>query len=70
MLITLGGMQGLYLAAQAFGARSVSHAPSFFFPQVIAEAGGSCVATGGADGAPDWDGVRGARSTPRRRSRS
>jgi aspartate/methionine/tyrosine aminotransferase len=54
VLITLGGMQGLYLAARAYGTRSVTHAPSFFFPQVIAEAGGSCVTTGGADGAPDW----------------
>jgi aspartate/methionine/tyrosine aminotransferase len=55
VLITLGGMQGLYLAAQAFGAQAVTHAPSFFFPQVIAEAGGACIATGGADGAPDWE---------------
>ena len=54
VLVTLGGMQGLYLAAQAFGARTVTHAPSFFFPQVVAEAGGTCVATGGADGPPDW----------------
>ncbi|HEY4349160.1 MAG TPA: pyridoxal phosphate-dependent aminotransferase [Gaiellaceae bacterium] len=55
VLITLGGMQGLYLAAQAFGARSVVHAPSFFFPQVVAATGGSCVSTGGADGGPDWE---------------
>jgi aspartate/methionine/tyrosine aminotransferase len=48
-------MQGLYLAAQCFGARAVVHAPSFFFPQVVAVAGGSCTATGGADGPPDWD---------------
>ncbi len=55
VLVTLGGMQGLYLAAQAFGARSVSHAPSFFFPQVVAATGGRCRATGGADGPPDWE---------------
>ena len=54
VLITLGGMQGLYLAAQAFGAHTVTHAPSFFFPQVVAAAGGTCVATGGAGGPPDW----------------
>ena len=55
VLVTLGGMQGLYLAAQAFGARSVTHAPAFFFPQIIAATGGSCAVTGGRDGAPDWD---------------
>jgi aspartate aminotransferase len=54
VLITLGGMQGLYLAAQAFGARTVTHAPSFFFPQIVAATGGTCIATGGADGPPDW----------------
>ena len=54
VLVTLGGMQGLYLAALIFGARSVTHAPGFFFPQIVAAAGGSCIVTGGADGAPDW----------------
>jgi aspartate/methionine/tyrosine aminotransferase len=54
VLVTVGGMQGLYLAARCFGGRVVVHAPSFFFPQVVAETGGSCVATGGAGGAPDW----------------
>jgi len=54
VLVTLGGMQGLYLAAQAFGTRSVTHAPAFFFPQIIAATGGSCTVTGGADGPPDW----------------
>lgn len=54
VLITLGGMQGLYLAAQAFGTRAVTPRPSFFFPQVVAAAGGSCVGTGGVDGRPDW----------------
>jgi aspartate/methionine/tyrosine aminotransferase len=53
--VTLGGMQGLYLAARAFGARAVTHAPSFFFPQLVRVAGGACTATGGADGPPDWD---------------
>jgi aspartate/methionine/tyrosine aminotransferase len=42
VLVTLGGMQGLYLAARAFGTRTVSHAPSFFFPQLIEAAGGTC----------------------------
>jgi aspartate/methionine/tyrosine aminotransferase len=55
VLITLGGMQGLHLAAAAFGGRAVCHAPSFFFPQVVAAAGGTCARTGGADGAPDWE---------------
>jgi aspartate/methionine/tyrosine aminotransferase len=49
VIVTLGGMQGLYLAARAFGARSVTHAPSFFFPQLVASAGGSC------DVAYDWE---------------
>jgi aspartate/methionine/tyrosine aminotransferase len=55
VLVTLGGMQALYLAAHAFGKDAVTHAPSFFFPQLVAEAGGRCVATGGADGPPDWE---------------
>lgn len=42
VLITVGGMQALYLVAQVYGARTVSHAPSFFFPQVVEAAGGSC----------------------------
>ncbi|HUY72317.1 MAG TPA: pyridoxal phosphate-dependent aminotransferase [Gaiellaceae bacterium] len=54
VLITLGGMQALHLAAQAFGARTVTHAPSFFFPQIVAGTGGTCTATGGGDGQPDW----------------
>jgi aspartate/methionine/tyrosine aminotransferase len=49
VLVTLGGMQGLYLAALAFGARTVSPAPAFFFRQVIEAAGGSCRL------AYDWD---------------
>jgi aspartate/methionine/tyrosine aminotransferase len=48
-------MQALYLAAQCFGRRAVSHAPAFFFPQVVAATGGECTVTGGADGPPDWD---------------
>jgi aspartate/methionine/tyrosine aminotransferase len=54
VLVTLGGMQGLYLAATAFGSRTVTHAPAFFFPQVVSAAGGHCLATGGGEGAPDW----------------
>lgn len=49
VIVTLGGMQGLYLAARAFGRRAVSHAPSFFFPQVVEAAGGRCTV------AYDWD---------------
>ncbi len=49
VLVTLGGMQGLYLAARAFGQRAVAHAPSFFFPQVIEAAGGSCAIAYGWD---------------------
>jgi aspartate/methionine/tyrosine aminotransferase len=49
VIVTLGGMQGLYLAARAFGQRTVTHAPSFFFPQLIDAAGGQCAV------AYDWD---------------
>jgi aspartate/methionine/tyrosine aminotransferase len=49
VLVTVGGMQGLYLAARAFGARAVTHAPSFFFPQLVEAAGGRCAV------AYDWD---------------
>ena len=55
VLVTVGGMQALYVAARCFGGRSVSHAPSFFFPQLVAAAGGTCLATGGSGGRPDWD---------------
>ena len=49
VIVTLGGMQGLYLAARAFGRRTVTHAPSFFFPQLVDAAGGQCTVT------YDWD---------------
>ena len=49
VLVTAGGMQGLYLAARAFGARTATHAPSFFFPQLVEAAGGRCAV------ARDWD---------------
>jgi aspartate aminotransferase len=49
VLVTVGGMQGLYLVAQVYGARAVSHAPAFFFPQVVDTAGGTCAV------AYDWD---------------
>ncbi len=42
VLVTLGGMQALYLAARCFGRRAVTHAPAFFFPQVVEGAGGTC----------------------------
>jgi aspartate/methionine/tyrosine aminotransferase len=54
VLVTLGGMQGLYLAARAFGARAVTHAPSFFFPQIVEVAGGRCAV------GYDWDEVAAA----------
>ena len=49
VIVTLGGMQALYLAARAFGARAIAHAPAFFFPQLIETAGGTCAV------AYDWD---------------
>jgi aspartate aminotransferase len=49
VLVTVGGMQALYLVAQVFGGHAVSHAPGFFFPQVIEAAGGDCAV------AYDWD---------------
>jgi aspartate/methionine/tyrosine aminotransferase len=49
VIVTLGGMQALYLAARAFGRNAVSHAPAFFFPQLVASAGGRCAV------AYDWD---------------
>ena len=55
VLVTLGGMQGLHLAASAFGARAVCHAPSFFFRQVVESVGGECRRSGGGEGPPDWE---------------
>lgn len=49
VVVTVGGMQGLYLAARAFGGRTVTHAPAFFFQQLVEVAGGSCIL------AYDWD---------------
>lgn len=49
VLVTLGGMQGLYLAARVFGHRTVTHAPSFFFPQIVAAVGGRCTIARGWD---------------------
>lgn len=49
VIVTLGGMQGLYLAARAFGRQTVTHAPSFFFPQLVEAAGGSCAIAYGWD---------------------
>jgi aspartate/methionine/tyrosine aminotransferase len=43
VLVTVGGMQALHLVAQVYGARAVSHAPAFFFPQVVEAAGGRCL---------------------------
>jgi aspartate aminotransferase len=55
VLVTVGGMQGLSLATYLFGSHSVSHAPSFFFPQVVAVTGGTCTVTGRLNGPPDWE---------------
>ena len=55
VLITLGGMQAVHLAARVAGRAAVTHAPGFFFPQLVAAAGGRCLAVGGRDGPPDWD---------------
>jgi aspartate/methionine/tyrosine aminotransferase len=55
VLITVGGMQGLHLAATVYGSRAVCHAPSFFFAQLVAAVGGSCLRTGGDEGPPDWE---------------
>ena len=55
VLITVGGMQALHLAASVYGARAVVHSPSFFFPQLVAAVGGSCQRTGGEAGPPDWE---------------
>jgi aspartate/methionine/tyrosine aminotransferase len=49
VLVTVGGMQALWLAAQVHGRSTVSHAPAFFFPQVVDAAGGRCKV------AYDWD---------------
>jgi aminotransferase len=49
VLVTVGGMQALYLVAQVYGARATSHAPGFFFPQVVEAAGGTCTV------AYDWN---------------
>jgi aspartate/methionine/tyrosine aminotransferase len=49
VLVTVGGMQGLYLVAQVYGARTVSHAPSFFFPQVVEAVGGTSTIAYGWD---------------------
>ena len=40
VLVTLGGMQALYLAAQRVRSAGGRHAPSFFFPQVVDATGG------------------------------
>jgi aspartate/methionine/tyrosine aminotransferase len=49
VIVTLGGMQALYLAARAFGRNTVAHAPAFFFRQLVEAAGGRCTLT------YDWD---------------
>lgn len=57
VLITVGSMHALHLAAAVCtsdAAGAISPAPSFFYKDVVAAAGGSCQWTGGDDGPPDW----------------
>ena len=57
VVITVGSMHALHLAAAVCtndAGRAVSHAPSFFYQDVVAAAGGHCLWTGGEDGPPDW----------------
>jgi aspartate/methionine/tyrosine aminotransferase len=49
VLVTVGGMQALWLVAAVFGVRTVSHAPSFFFPQVVEATGGTSTIAYGWD---------------------
>ena len=49
VLVTVGGMQALYLAARLYGRRTVTHAPGFFFPQLVGAVGGTCARV------RDWD---------------
>ena len=49
VLVTVGGMQALWLVAAVYGSRAVSHAPGFFFPQVVDATGGACAVV------YDWD---------------
>jgi len=51
-------MQGLHLAAAVTtrgAGHAIAHAPSFFYRDLVAAAGGRCEWTGGADGPPDWE---------------
>ena len=70
VLVTVGGMQALYLAAQCFGARAVSHTPSFFFRQVVARRGRHVHGDRAARMARPTGTRSRRRSTARRRSRS
>jgi aspartate/methionine/tyrosine aminotransferase len=58
VLITVGSMHALHLAAAVCtrnAGQGVSPAPSFFYDDIVAAAGGRCTWTGGEDGRPDWD---------------
>lgn len=58
VLVTVGSMHALHLAAAVCtrdAGRAVAPAPSFFYEDVVAAAGGRCAWTGGEDGPPDWD---------------
>lgn len=57
VLITVGSMHALHLAATVCtrqNGRAIAHAPSFFYRDIAAAAGGVCDWTGGQDGPPDW----------------
>jgi aspartate/methionine/tyrosine aminotransferase len=54
VIVTTGGMQALHLAARVCGRATVTHAPAFFFPQLVEAAGGRCVTVQDEGGRPDW----------------
>ena len=66
VLVTLGGMQGLYLAARAFGQRAVVARAVVLLPAARSTAAGGHVRRRPYD----WDEYAAARRRRRRRSRS
>jgi aspartate/methionine/tyrosine aminotransferase len=58
VLVSVGSMQSLYLAARVCTSRdrsAVAHSPSFFYRDLVHAAGGSLRWSGGGDGQPDWE---------------
>jgi aspartate aminotransferase len=58
VLLTVGSIQSLYLAARVCTSRdrlAVAHAPSFFYRDLVHAAGGALRWSGGDDGQPDWE---------------